>query len=253
MKVLIIEDEKAAARRLSSLLLQLAPQIEIVAVLDTVKHAVHWFKENSSPDLTFMDIQLADGLSFDIFEQFKVNAPVIFTTAYEQYAIKAIKVNSVDYLLKPIDPEELKTALEKFEKRFYEEQKNQVDLQQIQQTVKMLTQQYKSRFIVKVGEHIKAIQVENILYFCSREKMTYMYTKDGRHYIVDPALDQLEYSLDPNVFFRISRKYLISLQSIADIVSYSSSRLRLLLQQSNDKDVLVSRDRVAGFKAWLDQ
>lgn len=253
MKVLIIEDEKAAAKRLNSLLQQLIPQVEILATIDTVKQAVRWFKDNPSPELTFMDVQLADGLSFDIFEQLEVSTPVIFTTAYEQYAIKAFKVNSVDYLLKPIDPEELRISLQKFKKRFQEGQHTQFDLHQIQQTVKMLTQQYKSRFIVKVGEHIKAIQVENILYFASRDKMTYVYTRDGRHYIVDPPLDQLEQSLDPKIFFRISRKHLISLQSISDIITYSSSRLRLVLQQSDDKDVLVSRDRVAAFKNWLDQ
>ena len=253
MKVLIIEDEKAAARRLSSLLQQLAPQMEILATLDTVKQAVRWCKENPAPDLTFMDVQLADGLSFDIFEQTEVSSPVIFTTAYDQYAVKAFKVNSVDYLLKPIDPEELKAALEKFRKRFQEGKQKQVDFYQIQQTVEMLTRQYKSRFIVKVGEHIKAIPVENVAYFCSREKMTYIHTKDGRHYIIDLPLDHLEETLDPKIFFRISRKYLIGLHSIADIITYSSSRLRLILHQSDDKDVLVSRDRVANFKAWLDQ
>lgn len=253
MKVLIIEDEKAAAKRLKSLLQQLDAQLQILTVLDTVKQAVRWFQENPPPDLTFMDIQLADGLSFEIFEQFEVKSPVIFTTAYDQYAIKAFKVNSVDYLLKPIDPKELKAGLEKFKQLFYEGQQGQLDFHQIRQTVEMLTRQYKSRFIVKVGEHIKAIQVENVLYFCSREKMTYMHTKEGRHYIIDLPLDQLEDSLDPKAFFRISRKYLVSVQAIADIITYSSSRLRLILQQSADHDVLVSRDRVAGFKEWLDQ
>lgn len=253
MKVLIIEDEKAASKRISSLLRQLDPQLEITAILDTVKQSVRWFRENPSPELTFMDVQLADGLSFDIFEQLEVSSPVIFTTAYDQYAIKAFKVNSIDYLLKPIDPEELRSALEKFKKLYHEGQQTQINLHQIQQTIKALTQQYKSRFIVKVGEHIKAVQVENVLYFCSREKMVYMHTNDRRHYIIDLSLDHLEDSLDPKIFFRISRKYLISIQSIVDIITYSGSRLRLILQQSEDRDVLVSRDRVADFKTWLDQ
>ncbi len=258
MKVLIVEDEKAAAKRLGALLQQLAPELKVLAALDTVKRSIEWLLENPVPDLIFMDIQLADGLSFDIFEQVEITSPLIFTTAYDQYAIQAFKVNSVDYLLKPIDPAELKAALDKFRKFFHQGREVQVDFRQIQQMVEMLSRQYKSRFVVKVGEHIKTIDVRDVLYFCSREKMTYMYSRnggsqDGRHYIVDPPLDQLEAVLDPKVFFRISRKYLINLQSIADIITYSSSRLRLVLHQSDDKDVLVSRDRVASFKLWLDQ
>ncbi|MDF9798768.1 two-component system LytT family response regulator [Catalinimonas alkaloidigena] len=252
MKILIIEDEKAAAKRLISLIRQLDAKAEVLDVLDTVKLSVRWFHENPGPDLVFMDIQLADGLSFDIFEQYTLSIPVIFTTAYDQYAIKAFKVNSIDYLLKPIVPEELESALKKF-KDHYHQQSGQIDFRQIQQTMKALTKAYKSRFIVKVGEHIKAVEVGDIHYFCSREKMTYMFAHDGRHYIVDYSLDHLENSLDPKVFFRISRKYIVSVQAIADIITYSSSRLRLILRQSDDKDILVSRERVAGFKAWLDQ
>lgn len=253
MKILIIEDEKAAAKRLISLIQQLDAQAEILDVLDTVKLSVRWLKEKPSPDLIFMDIQLADGLSFDIFEQYALSVPVIFTTAYDQYAIKAFKVNSIDYLLKPIAPEELKDALAKFKNHYSPPPSAQIDFRQIQQTMKALTQEYKSRFIVKVGEHIRAVDVKDIHYFCSREKMTYMYTNEGKHYIIDYSLDQLENSLNPKVFFRISRKYIVSLQAITDIITYSSSRLRLILRQSDDKDILVSRERVAGFKAWLDQ
>ncbi|MEK6478375.1 LytTR family DNA-binding domain-containing protein [Catalinimonas sp. 4WD22] len=253
MKILIIEDEKAAAKRLISLIQQLDARAEILDVLDTVKLSVHWLKEQPNPDLVFMDIQLADGLSFDIFEQYALSVPVVFTTAYDQYAIKAFKVNSVDYLLKPIALEELKDALAKFKHHYSPQPSAQIDFRQIQQTMKALTQEYKSRFVVKVGEHIKAIDVKDVHYFCSREKMTYTYTIDGRHYIIDYSLDQLENSLNPKVFFRISRKYIVSVQAIADIVTYSSSRLRLILKQSDDKDILVSRERVAGFKAWLDQ
>lgn len=172
MKVLIIEDEKPAAKRLVALLLLYDAQIEIVGQLDTVKKSTAWFQKNPAPDVTFMDIQLADGLSFDIFEEVEITSPVIFTTAYDQYAVQAFKVNSVDYLLKPIDPDELSAAINKFKSLHFKANANIAvqGLQQIQTAISMISQPYKHRFVVKVGEHIKAIPTEDVLYFIARKK-----------------------------------------------------------------------------------
>lgn len=257
MKIVVIEDEKAAAKRLISLIQQEIPTAAIVAQIDSVKKSATWFQENASPDLVFMDIQLADGLSFEIFEHTKVSAPIIFTTAYDQYAIQAFKVNSIDYLLKPIDAEELSAAVEKYQSYHQAHstpKPEQPDLSQLQQALQMLQSPgYKTRFVVKVGEHIKAIPVEEVLYFFSQEKMTYLQTQAGKHFIIDYPLDQLEEMVNPAAFFRISRKYIVRLSAIDDIITYSSSRLKLKLKHSDDSDVLVSRDRVTDFKQWLDQ
>ena len=256
MNVLIIEDEKPAAQHLTTLLRRYDDNLTVLNQLDTVKKAVRWLTEQPAPDLIFMDIQLADGLSFTIFEQVTVPAPVIFTTAYDQYAIQAFKVNSVDYLLKPIDLDELSAAMQKFEKWHYSAAPATMvttTMSQIQQAIGMLTTQYKSRFVVKVGEHIKAIPVEDILYFLSQEKMTYAQTQEGRRYIIDYSLDQVESLVDPQVFFRISRQWMVRFAAIEDVIAYSGSRLKLKLKHSSDNNVLVSRERVAAFRQWLDQ
>lgn len=258
MKILIIEDEKAAAKHLATLVRQSIPEAKIIAQLDSVKRSVEWWQNNPPPDLVFMDIQLADGLSFEIFEHVSITAPIIFTTAYDQYAIQAFKVNSIDYLLKPIDEEELEKALGKYYS-YYQKQADITtssvpDLTQLQQALQMLQPtEYKNRFIVKIGEHIKAIPTEAILFFFSQAKATYLQTTEGKHYIIDYPLDQVEHMIDPAQFFRISRKYMVRLSAIDDIITYSSGRLKLHLKHSKDSDVLVSRDRVSTFKAWLDQ
>ncbi len=256
MRVLIIEDEKPAAKRLSTLLSQCDREIIILDQLDTVRKAVAWFGQHPAPDLIFMDIQLADGLSFDIFSKVPVVSPIIFTTAYDQYAIQAFKVNSIDYLLKPIDPEALAGALKKFKSLHHTAtlRTPAQSVDQMQRVIQMLTQPYKNRFVVKVGEHIKAVPTEKVLYFYSQEKMTFMQTsEEKKRYIIDYPLDQLEDLLDPRLFFRISRKYIVKLQAIQDIITYSSSRLKLKLLHSEDPEVLVSRERVSDFKQWLDQ
>lgn len=257
MDVLVIEDEKAAAKRLISLIQQISPKTTIVAQLDSVKRSVTWLQQNTSPDLIFMDIQLADGLSFEIFDHITVLAPIIFTTAYDQYAIKAFKVNSIDYLLKPIDADELTTAIDKYQSFHQNQSAAQTvtpDLSQLQQALQMIQgPEYKSRFVVKVGEHIRAIPIEEALYFFSQEKVTYLQSSRGKHYIIDYSLEQVEDMVDPSVYFRISRKYMVRFSAIEDIITYSSSRLKLKLKHSDDHDVLVSRDRVADFKQWLDR
>lgn len=252
-KVLIIEDEKPAAEWLRQLILKFDPQIRILAVIDSISGAEEWFQQQLAPDLVFMDIQLADGLSFEIFDRVKVPCPVIFTTAYEEYAIKAFKVNSVDYLLKPIAFKELESAFQKFKSQ------NQnvsvaptVTIELLNKVKEMLRKQYKNRFVIKVGEHLKSIPVEEILFFYSLDKATYLCTSDFRTYLIDYSLDRISELVDERRFFRINRKYILSNQSIADIVVYSNSRLKIKLQQPNEEPIIVSRDKVAAFKEWLD-
>lgn len=256
MRVLIVEDESMAAKRLASLLEKINPDIEILAKLDSVKRTVKWLNENPQPDLLFFDIQLADGLSFEILEQVEVNSPIIFTTAFDEYAVQAFKVNSVDYLLKPIDPKDLEKALEKYEMRFKTESgktNSGADMMLIQQAMQMLTKQYKERFVVKIGEHIHTIPIADTAYFFSQEKATFLQTKEKNRYIIDYTVEQVEQLVDPNKFFRINRKYLVSLEAVKDIITYSNSRLRLILIHSDETDAIVSRDKVQDFKKWLDR
>lgn len=250
MKVLIIEDEPHAAQRLSSLVSELLPQSNIVAKIDSVKKSVTWLSANPV-DLIFMDIQLADGLSFQIFDQVEVRAPVIFTTAYEEYALKAFKVNSVDYILKPVDKDELSGALKKLD-NLSGAADNDAMLRNIGDAMQMLMKRYKARFVVKIGEHLRTIDVAAVRYFYSQEKTTFCVTDENRNFILDYTLEQLEQLLDPMEFFRINRKYLVHSRAIQDIVSYSNSRLKLMLKGSQD-NVIVARERVQDFRNWLDR
>ena len=251
-KILIVEDEKPAAGWLLELIRKFDPQTSILAVIDSVSSATEWFGRNPSPDLVFMDIQLADGLSFEIFEQVKVPCPVIFTTAYEEYAVKAFKVNSVDYLLKPIAYDELEAAFKKFGKQVKKEEAQPLTIELLNKVKEMLRKQYKTRFVIKVGEHLKSIPVEDIQFFYSLEKATYLCTSDFKNYIVDYSLDRISEMVDEQRFFRINRKYILSNQSIADIVFYSNSRLKIKLKKHGEESIIVSRDKVASFKEWLD-
>jgi DNA-binding LytR/AlgR family response regulator len=251
MKVLIIEDEPQAAKRLESLVKALEPDVVILDMLDSVKRSVAWLRENRAPDLIFMDIQLADGLSFQIFEQSEVSSPVIFTTAYDSYALKAFKVNSIDYILKPVDRDELGVALKKYHELGHARSK--IVLENIDQAIQMLAKKFKTRFVVKVGEHLRWLEVKDILFFLSMEKVTFCYTVDGRRNIVDYTLDQLEGLLDADRFFRINRKYIVSVEAIRDMVSYTNSRLKLVLRKSDDPEVIVARERVSEFREWLDR
>jgi len=252
MNVLIIEDEKLAADHLSSLIRLYDSEITILDRLDSVKKSVQWFNSNPQPDLAFMDIQLADGISFEIFDQTMVNCPIIFTTAFNEYALKAFKVNSIDYLLKPIDFDELKVAIDKYKEIRGVPEQNQYQLV-MDNVISMLSDNYKQRFVIKVGEHIKSIAVDDILYFYSMEKATFLHTADDHNYVIDYSIEQLENLLDPKKFYRINRKYLISMDSIKDIISYSNSRLKIELKHSKEMDAIVAREKVNKFKKWLDR
>ncbi len=254
MNIIIIEDEHLAVKRLSELIKKFNPEINILAKIQSVKKAVEWFGENPEPDLAFMDIQLGDGLSFDIFEQIKITCPIIFTTAYDEYALKAFKVNSIDYLLKPFDFEELAEAINKFNNRTGTKRKNSsAQNAQIEQVINMLSEKYKERFTVKIGEHIKLVSVADILCFYSREKASYIFTKEKRNYLLDFSLDKLETLINPNIFFRVNRKFIINIHAVKDIIAYSNSRLKINIQDFTEDEIIVSREKVSRFKEWLEQ
>lgn len=250
MRVLVIEDENLAAKRLIKLIQEELPEAELIGNLDTVTAAVHWLETNPEPDLIFLDIQLADGISFTIFEQRKVTAPIIFCTAYDQYAIRAFKLNSIDYLLKPIDPDELKNALDKFKRS---RTGMGLNIDQIKSLLNPVQKTFKTRFLVKQGERIQTVDVQDILFFFSEDKVTLLQTNQGKKYIVDYTLDEIENMLDPQFFFRLNRKYISSVAGIGEIFTYSNSRLKVNLENCTDNDILVSREKVNAFKNWLGQ
>jgi DNA-binding LytR/AlgR family response regulator len=253
MKVVIIEDEGLAVERLITLIRQYDPNIEIVAQLDSIESSVDWFPHHPAPDLCFFDIQLADGLSFKIFEKVSVKSPVIFTTAYNEYALQAFKVNSIDYLLKPIDYEELASAFEQFHQ--YTNQHSTPDLEIIQEAARMITRQkkYKSRFMVKAGHQLLGVPVEEVAYFFSEHKTTWLKTTDGLKHAIDYKLEEVEHLVDPARFFRLNRKYITAFGAIEKITSYTNSRLKVQLWEAKGEKILVSREKVGDFKEWLDQ
>jgi DNA-binding LytR/AlgR family response regulator len=268
LTALIVEDEPLAARRLADLLARQPLPVQVLGTAESVKQAVALLA-SSAPDVLFLDIHLADGLSFELFEQAQVRCPVIFTTAYDQYALQAFKVNSVDYLLKPIDEDELTAALRKLRERSYPAGLPAASptapappafdpallaqlVQHMQQAAPVAS--YKTQFVVRVGEHLKVVPVEQIAYFFSLEKATFLQTTEGRKFVVDYTMDQLEGLLDPRRFFRLNRAYLAQQTAIQDIIHYTNSRLQTVLKPAApDAQVLVSREKVNVFKSWLDR
>ena len=249
MKTIILEDETRAANHLERLLSNVAPEIQVIAKLESVRDGVKYLRNNPEPDLIFSDIQLADGLSFDIYSQVAVRCPIIFTTAYDHYAIEAFKTNGIDYLLKPIEEERLGQAIEKA--KHFSPGLVLEKILAIQNPGSGKT--FKSRFMVKVGDKIKSIPVEEILVFYSQEKASFIRTADGHNYCIDYALDQLEPMLDPEKYFRINRKYLVSIEACTNILAWTNSRLRLKIDGIDDNDIIVARERVGEFKMWLDK
>ena len=249
-KVLIIEDEQPAAKRIKKLVADLDPKIEIIDVIDSVEDAGEWFKNNEMPDLAFFDIQLADGLSFSIFEQAEVTCPVIFTTAYDQYAIKAFKVNSIDYLLKPIEPEALQNAWNKFQSLSKE---SGPTLQEMMAAFQQMNQKknFKERFLIKKGDGFKYLTINEVAYFLSDNGLTFLIDKTGKRYVIDDKMDSLADSLDPHQFFRINRKFIIGENAVSKISNYFNSRLKLELLPVVKEEVIVARERVGEFKKWL--
>ena len=251
MKVIIIEDEKPSARRLQRMLEGLNVKTDVM--LHSVEESIEWFNNNKHPDLIFLDIQLSDGLSFEIFEDIDVKSAIIFTTAYDAYALQAFKLNSIDYLLKPLDEEELETAVNKYKDRMPLQQSVTLDFNDIKNLlVNPIEREYKKRFSVKVGQHLKLINIEDIECFYSENKGTYLYTNEGRNYLLDTTLELLENELEPHTFFRVNRKFFVNVNAIKDMVSYTNSRLQIKLKSYKEQDVIVARERVKDFKNWLE-
>jgi|SRR5690554_96758 len=251
MRVIIIEDEQPSARRLKRMLEN--QQVHVSHMLASVEESIDWFQNNAHPDLIFLDIQLSDGLSFDIFEAVDIKSAIIFTTAFDEYALQAFKLNSIDYLLKPIDDDELHAAVEKYKTFKPEKQQLSIDFEEIKKLlVNPLEREYKKRFTTKIGQHIKMISVEDIECFYSENKGTYAHTTNGRDYLLDTTLEQLENELSPEDFFRVSRKFFVSIHAIKDIISYTNSRLQIKLNSYSENDIIVARERVRDFKFWLE-
>ncbi len=251
MNIIIIEDEKPAARRLNRMLSDL--NITVNTMLHSVQESIEWFSNNEHPDLIFLDIQLSDGLSFEIFDALTIKSSIIFTTAYDEYALKAFKLNSIDYLLKPIDDEELETAVNKYKEQLPKKQQLQVDFEDIKKLlINPMDRVYKKRFTARVGQHLKIFPVEEIECFYSENKGTYLHTTDNRNYLIDTTLEALEHELNPQQFFRISRKFYVNINAIKDIISYTNSRLQIKLHRFNEQEVIVARERVKDFKSWLE-
>ena len=251
MKVLIFEDEKLASERLGDLLKELRPNTEVVAAIKSVEAGVLWLQNNEHPDLIISDIQLLDGTSFEIFSQVPVKCPVIFTTAYDQYAIRAFEVNSVDYLLKPIQSEKLENAIKKYEHK--SSGQSSIDMEQIKSLLQSDQKTYKSRFLVKVGQKIQAIPVEKIAYFFTRDKLTYIVTFENKKLPIDHTLEEIDGMLHPGHFFRINRKFIVHFEAVADIHPYFKGRLKLGLNPSIDEEIVISTEKTPSFKRWLDQ
>lgn len=250
MKVIVIEDEKLSAEHLALLLKKVDGSIEIIKYLDTVKSTVNSFKEGLKAELIFMDIHLADGNSFEVFRQIEIDIPIIFTTAYDNYAIQAFKQNSIDYLLKPISLQDLQFAMDKYNKQ--QQTVHKQLFENFATTYKQLHSQYKSRFIVKVGETIDTVLTNEIHHFETKESLSFLVTNKGKRFIIEYTLDQLEKILQPQDFFRINRKIIIHIQAIEKVQTYFNSRLSITANKLEGDSQIVSRERVIEFKKWLD-
>lgn len=250
MNIIIIEDEKPAARLLQRKVEKLGLQIN--TLLHSVEESINWFQNNAHPDLIFLDIQLSDGLSFEIFEAIDIKSAVIFTTAYDEYALRAFKLNSIDYLLKPIDEDDLETAISKFKNQFQKSSIASLDFEMIKKMlVNPIDREYKKRFTIKMGQQLKMINIEEVECFFSENKGTYLHTFDNRDYLLDNTLEQLETELNPEDFYRVSRKFIIPMKAIKEIQLYSNSRLKVILPTYKEDEVIVSREKVGDFKTWL--
>lgn len=251
MRILIIEDEPATARRLEKMLKTLLPEVVMEETMDTVKDSVRYFNSGNKPDLVFMDIHLADGNSFEIFEKAEIKSPVIFTTAYDQYAIKAFKVNSIDYLLKPVNKGELEISLKKFQNTIAANKPNIPDINLLMEMIQKQTKPVIKRLLVKIGQKINAINIEDVAYFQVDNKAVYAVIEKGKRYPVDLSMEQLEAEIDSNRFFRINRSFMISFEAIRSMTAYSKSRIKIELEPAVGENVLTSTDRTSSFKEWL--
>lgn len=250
IKILMLEDEEPAAKRLQKLMRETEPEAEIVAVLDSIKKAKDWLQQNPSPDLMLVDIHLADGISLELFRQIDVLCPLIFTTAYDAYALQAFKLNSIDYLLKPVKKEELHNAVEKF-KRQKAMEYPPVDVNRLLETMQPPVQQFRDRFVIRYGEHIKTIETKDVSYFYTESRANFLVTAEGKRFVIDFNLDQLERMLNPKHFFRINRQFIVSLQAIDEMTAWTKARVLIKLKPANKQETIVSTERSPEFKKWL--
>jgi len=251
MNVLLIEDEEAAAARMQKMLRQIEPGINILAITDSIESSVYWLNKNPAPDLIFSDIHLADGSSFEIFKAVEVTSPVIFTTAFDQYALEAFKVNSIDYLLKPVKAAELESSLQKWKKLHQQNQAPALDYQKLLAALQPSQPTFQKRLVIRYGPHIKTVEVAEVAYFFTQEKVTFLCTFEGKKLPVDFTLDELEETLEPATFFRINRQFIINVKAIGSMFSYSKSRVKIGLNPATEIETIVSTERAAAFKNWL--
>jgi DNA-binding LytR/AlgR family response regulator len=251
MRVVIIEDEQLTAQRLENMLRKYDASVEIAATIPSVAEAIEWFKSNPDPELAFMDIHLEDGQCFSIFENINLQVPVIFTTAYDEYTIKAFKVNSVDYLMKPLNYDELVQAIEKFKRVHSQKPEGPQGLENLLQSLNRKEPEYKDRFLVSIGSRLRTIEAADINYFYSAEKITFLVTKDNQRFPIDYSLDKLAMTLNPKEYYRINRQMMVKLSAISNIHVYPKGKIKLDLVPIMKEEVFVSLDKVVEFKDWL--
>ncbi|NNV55281.1 LytR/AlgR family response regulator transcription factor [Limnovirga soli] len=251
IRILIIEDEEAASKRLQKMIAELMPEAIIINAIDSIETAVKWFNTYPQPNLIFADIHLADGSSFEIFKQVQIDCPIIFTTAYDQYALQAFELNSIHYLLKPVKKDDLTKAIERFNKLYANTQTPAQDISKVLSALSKQPTTYKERFVIRFGEHIKTIETHDIAYFYTENKANFAVLKDGKRYPIDNNLDELDHLINPKMFFRINRQFIISYPSIAEMVSYSKARVLIKLNPPSKYETIVSTERSPQFKQWL--
>ncbi len=251
IQLLMLEDEDPAAKRLQKFLKEMDEPVEVAAVLESISKAKEWLQQNKEPDLMLVDIHLADGNSLELFKQAEINCPVIFITAYNEYALQAFKLNSIDYLLKPVKKEELYNAITKFKKQKAKEQ-SPVNYSKLLEAMQQpAVEKYRERFIIRYGEHIKTIETKDAAYFYTEARANFLVTTDARRYVVDFNLDQLDSMLNPAMYFRINRQFIISLQSIEEMTAWTKARVLIKLKPASKHETIVSTERAADFKKWL--
>lgn len=256
IKVLIIEDEIPAQRLLKETLQEMDIKTEVIGCLNSIKSSVEWFQNNPHPDIVLLDIQLSDGLSFEIFKQVNIESSIIFTTAYDEYAIQAFKVNSIDYLLKPVEKDELQTAFERYQhynKQFIQEKNSNIDFKELASLIKSEKPNYRKRFLIQSNESFFHLPVEDIALFYSMQGITFAVTFEKREYSVNFSLENLKDQLQPDNFFKINRQFIVNIDAIKRVHSYFNGKLKLEIKPSHAEDVIIGKDKAASFKRWMDR
>ena len=253
MKVLIIEDEESAASRLKNLIVKIRPEVEILGVIDSISDALQWFRQNALPNLIFMDIQVSDGLSFSIFDKININCPIIFTTAYNEYAIRAFEVNSIDYLLKPVYEDKLIKSFEKYDQlcKLWAQEGFQSQFTSFLKTIKNNYGEYKTRFLVNKADSLIVIPVHEIAWFVAENKEVLLVTRNNQRHVIAEPLEKIEKQLDPKEFYRINRQYIVSISSVAKIYNYFNYKLKIKLDPPSEHVIILDRKKVGDFKKWL--